>query len=110
MKQEDMPEIVGPILNYRDYEDHGRECLMTLNPYGLRIPSYSMFNPTRFRKYFPLGCTAMFFGGEMIHDARKLNLRRKVKGFWEVHALLAGAVVVVIFALIAVWLAPLGNG
>jgi hypothetical protein len=69
-----------------------------------------MFNPTKFRKYFPLGCTGMFFGGEMIHDARKLNLRRKPKSFWDVHALLAAAVVISIFSLLVAWLFPLGSG
>jgi hypothetical protein len=103
------PRTVDPILNYRDYEDHGRDCLIALNPDGLRIPSFNLFNPTKFRKYFPLGCTSMFYGGELIHDARKLNLRRKAKGFWEVHALLAAAVVVDIFALIVVWLFPMGG-
>lgn len=104
----DIPRVVDPILSYSDYEGHGRACLTALYPEGIKIPTFMQFNPGKFHKYFPHGCSAMFFGGELIHDARKLNLRRKAKSFWEVHALLAAAVVVDIFALIVVWLFPMG--
>lgn len=102
------PQVVRPIEDCEAYETYGRKCLSVINPDGLEFPSYSMFDPQKFRKYFPRGCSAMWFGGELIHDARKLNLRKKEKGFWEVHAFLAGAIVIGMIALIVSWLFPIG--
>ena len=102
------PHIMKPIENCEAYQTYGRKCITALFPGGLEIPSFSMFNPNKFRKYFPRGCSGMFFGGELIHDARKLNLRRKEKGFWEVHFFLASAFVISLIALVAAAFFPLG--
>ncbi len=102
--------VVKPMEDCGAYEVYGRKVLEQLYPEGLDIPPYNIFNPNRFRKYFPKGCSGMWFGGELIHDARKLNLRRKEKGFWEVYTflLLAGGIALV--AIIAAWLFPLPAG
>jgi hypothetical protein len=102
------PHVVQPIADAESYEEFGRSCLEHINPDGLSFPSYSMFDPQKFRKYFPRGCSGMFFGGELLHDARKLNLRKKQKGFWEVHAFLAGAIGIGMIALLVAWLFPMG--
>jgi hypothetical protein len=98
---------IQPIEDAKSYEEYGRTCLEHLNPDGLYFPSYIMFDPQKFRKYFPRGCSGMFFGGELIHNARKLNLRKKQKGFWEVHAFLAGAVGIGMIALVGVFFFPM---
>jgi len=102
------PHIVQPIEDCAAYEAYGKKCLMVTHNDGLTIPPYSIYNPNRFRKYFPRGCSGMFFGGELIHDARRLNLRRKPKGFWEVHAFLMMAGGIAMIALLVAWLFPMG--
>lgn len=103
------PIVVQPIEDCEAYEMYGRKCLQVINPEGLKIPSYSMFDPSKFRKYFPRGCSSMWFGGELIHDARKLNLRRKAKSFLEVHAFLIMSFGIAIISIMAAWLFPLGG-
>jgi len=103
------PKVIKPIEDCNAYEIYGRQCLQVINPDGIQIPSYNIYNPNKFRKYFPRGCSAMFFGGELIHDARKLNLRRKPKGFWEVHAYLMMAGGIAMIALLVSWLFPIGG-
>ena len=106
-------QIVGtdnqaePIGGFEDYENRGQEDLITLHPNGLEIPAYNIYNPNRFRKYFPQGCSAMFFGGELIYAARNMNIDRKEKGFWEVHAFLALAGGIGLLAIVVAWLVPL---
>jgi hypothetical protein len=102
------PHVVKPIENAEDYEQFGRTCLEATNPDGMYFPSYYMWDSQKWRKYFPRGCSGMFFGGELMHDARKLNLRKKQKGFWEVHAFMAGAVGIGMIALLVAWLFPMG--
>lgn len=102
------PQVVKPIENCDAYEMYGRKCLQATHPDFLEIHPYNIYNPNRFRKYFPRGCSSMFFGGELIHDARKLNLRRKPKGFWEVHAFLMVAAGISMIALLVAWLFPMG--
>ena len=102
------PQIVQPISDASSYNKYGRTCLANLNPDGLSFPSYGMFDPQKFRKYFPRGRSGMFFGGVLLYDSRKLNLRKKQKGFWEVHAFLAGAIAVGMIALIGVCFFPMG--
>ena len=102
------PQIVQPIGDAEAYNKYGKACLMNLNPDGLTFPSYGMFDPQKFRKYFPRGRSGMFFGGVLLYDSRKLNLRKKQKGFWEVHAFLAGAIAVGMIALIGVCFFPMG--
>lgn len=103
------PQTVQPIEDCDAYERYGRKCLQVTHPDGLTVPAYNIYNPNRFRKYFPRGCSGMFFGGELIHDARKLNLRRKPKGFWEVHAFLMMAGGISMIALLVAWLFPMGT-
>ena len=95
------------ISNFDDYENYGKDDIETLNPNGLTIPSYNIFNPNRFRKYFPQGCSAMFFGGELIYAARNMNIDRKEKGFWEVHMFLTLAVGLGFLMIIVAWFVPL---
>jgi hypothetical protein len=104
------PKVIKPIEDCAAYETYGRQCLQVINPDGIQIPPYNIYNPNKFRKYFPRGCSGMFFGGELIHDARKLNLRRKPKGFWEVHAFLMMAGGIAMIALLVAWLFPIGTG
>lgn len=103
------PQIIQPITDCDAYEKYGRKVLEHLNPDGLSYPSYTMFNPSLFRKYFPRGCSSMWFGGELIHDARKLNLRRKEKSFLEVHAFLMMCGGISIISIMAAWLFPIGG-
>jgi len=103
------PIVVQPIDDCESYESYGRKCLHVINPNGLITPSYNIFDPNRMRKYFPRGCSGMWFGGELIHDARKLNLRRKIKGFFEVHAFMLMATGIGIISIMAAWLFPLGG-
>jgi len=104
------PRVIKPVEDCNAYEVYGRQCLQVISPEGLTISAYNIYNPNRFRKYFPRGCSAMFFGGELIHDARKLNLRRKPKSFWEVHAFLMMAGGIGMIALLVAWLFPIGTG
>ena len=101
------PQIVQPIGDAEAYNKYGKACLMNLNPDGLSFPSYGMFDPQKFRKYFPRGRSGMFFGGVLLYDSRKLNLRKKQKGFWEVHAFLAGAIAVGMIAIVGVCFFPM---
>jgi hypothetical protein len=109
---EDQPKLTTgltaqPVSGFEDYENYGREDLESLHPNGLETPAYNIFNPNRFRKYFPQGCSAMFFGGELIYAARNMNIDRKEKGFWEVHAFLALAGGIGLLAIVVAWLVPL---
>lgn len=97
----------SPVGDFDDYEDYGHDCLETLHPNGLDKPSYSIYNPNRFRKYFPQGNSAMFFGGELIYAARNMNIDRKEKGFWEVHTFLILAGGIGLLMIVAAWLVPL---
>lgn len=98
-----------PIDSYREYERCGHKILKILMPDGVPIPSYCLYNPVKFRKYFPKGCSAGFFGGELIRDSRKLVVLRPEKSFWEKMIPLAGLVIVDVIALIAAWNIPLGR-
>ena len=100
--------IVQPINNYIDYESYGRELLQLANPDGLTMKTYNIFSNIRFLKYFPLGCSHMFFGGELTFDARNLALHKKEKSFWEKYMFLGASVIVVVIAFLAVWMVPLG--
>ena len=101
------PKVLKPIENYLDYEAHGRTDLQVVNPEGLWIRSFNIFSNIRFLKYFPLGCSHMFFGGELLQDAKRLKRHTKEAGFWEKHALLAGAIIVVVLLNIVAWMIPL---
>jgi hypothetical protein len=103
------PVVIQPIEGFISYDDHGKKCLQVMNMDGLKIPPYNIFNPNRFRKYFPKGSSAMLFGGESIIDARDWNVDKKEKSFWEIHAFLLMAAGIGLIAIMAAWLIPL-NG
>jgi hypothetical protein len=100
--------VMKPVEKFGQYVDYGRDVLYQMYPYGLETPSYSMFAPNRFRKYFPTGNTSTHFGAENIMEARDMNIDRKEKGFWDVHALLAASVVIGLIGFVAVAFFPMG--
>lgn len=100
-------KVVKPVNNYNDYEEYGRELLQQIHPEGLVIPSYSIFDPNKFRKYFPKGFTATFNGGIFIRAARKLKVMTKVTGFWEQTIRLGIFMVTGLIAIIAAWMVPI---
>lgn len=65
--------VVKPISSFRDYEVFGRRILEAIFPDGIPIPSYSIFNHTRFRKFFPKGRDADLKGGVFLRKASKLR-------------------------------------
>lgn len=102
-------ESIRPIKNYDDYECYGRSVLEALHPEGLKVPSYWIFDPDKFKKYFPPGLTATFHGGIIIRDARSLNLGNNKQSFWEKmlpFGILCG--ISMLFVL-AAWMVPLGR-
>jgi len=103
------PRVIKPIIGFLSYEEYGRKCLETLNPDGVKIPPYNIFNPNRFRKYFPKGCSGVLFGGELITEARDWNIDKKEKSFWEIHAFLFMAMGIGLIAIMAAWLFPLSG-
>ena len=105
----DKPIVVQPIVDYPSYDTCGRKCLMHLNPDGLEYPAYNIFNPVRFRKYFPLGNSAKHFGGDLIEGSRDLRIRKKEKSFLERYSvfLICGGVAIIM--ILAAWFVPLGG-
>ena len=96
-----------PIKNYTDYKAYGRNMLEVSHPEGLRVPVYSIFNPDKFKKYFPSGLTATLKGGIIIRDARELNLGSNKLTFWEKVIPMAMIMVVALIAICAAWFVPL---
>lgn len=107
LKKEHSGVTIQPISNYRDYEEYGRAILEHLHPDGLKIPAYSIYDPNKFRKYFPEGLTATFNGGIFIRDARNLNLGNNKLSFWEKVIPLGLIIGFVIVAIVAAWMVPL---
>ena len=95
------------IKGYDDYADFGRDFLEHIHPNGLEISSYSRLDNLRYLKYYPEGCGAMFFGGELTLDARNLNVHKKEKGFLEKYGLFIGALIFVIIMIGAAGFVPL---
>ena len=100
------PKIIKPIEGFLSYDDHGKACLQTINPDGLKIPPYNIFNPNRFRRYFPKGNSGVLFGGELTLNARDWNVDKKEKSFWEVHAFLMMAMAIGLISIVAAWFVP----
>jgi hypothetical protein len=98
-----------PIKGYEDYMKFGRNRIEATNPDGIRIPSYSIYNPSKFLKYGPPDMSAALSGGIFERDAKKLNSDQPKKSFWEratpllVTGLVCGAIIM------AAWFAPLGK-
>jgi hypothetical protein len=102
-------EVMKPIESFTDYKERGHIILKLRYPEGIPIPAYSIFNPTKFRRYFPKGRDATFFGGVLLRKSRKLKMRVPEKGFWEKILPIAVPLVLVIIAIIGAWAAPLGK-
>lgn len=102
-------QIVKPIIDCPSYDDHGRTCLMHLNPDGLNYPAYNIYNPTRFRKYFPLGNSATQLGGEVIEDSKEFRVRRKEPGFLEKYMIFGTCAIIGLIIVVAAWFVPLGG-
>jgi hypothetical protein len=107
--ESERPKIMKPVESFGQYDSYGRKCLYNLNPDKLKIQPYNIFDPHKFRKYFPIGNSAMFYGGEMITESRDMNIDRREKSFWEVNAFLMSAAGIGMIALLIAWLAPLGT-
>jgi len=65
--------VVKPISSFNDYKTYGRRVLEAIFPDGITIPSYSIFNHTKFRKYFPKGRDGDLKGGIFLRKASKLR-------------------------------------
>ena len=102
------PQIMKPVESFGEYIAYGRKCLYNQNPDRLAMPPYNIFDPHKFRKYFPIGNTSSFFGGEMVTEARDMNIDRKEKGFWEENMFLMSASGIAMISVIAAWLFPIG--
>jgi hypothetical protein len=101
--------VIEPINDYEDYETHGREALQLVYPDGLPLKSFTIFNNLKFLKYFPKGCSHMFFGGELELESRGLHQSESVESFWEKHTLLIVAGIIALAAMAAAWFVPLGG-
>jgi hypothetical protein len=106
----DYHELAKPIESYSDYRSRGHLLLKLRYPDGIPIPAYSIFNPVKFRKYFPRGRDATFYGGVQIRKARKLQTRIKEKGFWEKTIPLMIIAAIIIIVNIAAWQVKFGPG
>ena len=106
---EELKRPCAPISDSTAYKTFGRELLETLNPDGLWIPSYCLFDSERDNKYKPRGLTARFNGGIFIRQARKLNLGMRVMGWLERHLALGIIVTIGLIAIIAAWMCPMGG-
>ena len=102
------PKVIKPITGFQSYDDHGRKCLESIYPDGLTIPAYNLFNPNRFRKYFPKANSSLLFGGELTLESRDWNVDKREKTFWEIHAFMIMAAGIVMILTMAIWFFPMG--
>jgi hypothetical protein len=109
LKDIEKPKVMKQIESFDQYDKYGRSCLYHINPAGLTIPAYNIFNPNKFRKYFPIGNTSMSYGGEIIMKSRSISLNKTEAGFWDKHAFLMIAAGVAGICVIGAWLFPLGG-
>jgi hypothetical protein len=72
--------VVKPITCFTDYENYGRKLLEMVFPDGLPLDSFSIFDHTLFRKYFPKGRDADLSGGIFLRKSRKLKPKTKDQG------------------------------
>ena len=108
-KKENPGKVVESIKDYDDYTHFGRKILELKHPQGLRIPAYVIFDPQRFRKYFPKGLTAMLNGAELMMDARALKITQRQQTFWEKFLPLGMFLTFAIIAMIIAFMVPLGK-
>jgi len=103
----DIKEI-KPITSYSEYEKCGQKFLRILWPKGIPVPSYSIYNPTKFSRYFPKGRSAGLQGRILIRESRELK-EDMPKPDWKEKLIQMGAIVVIsLFLLVVAWMAPLG--
>ena len=95
------------ILDADTYDKTGRELMTNLWPEGVRKPAYEIFNPNKFRKYFPRGCGAMFFGGELYRDSSKLNTNETPENWVSKNAILGAALIIALVAIIVAFYLPI---
>lgn len=100
-------ELCVPITDSDVYDVTGRKLLQNIYPENIPIPSYNNFDPNRFQKYFPRGCSAMFFGGELIEDARRLNQNEDKANWIDKNIPLFIAVVFVLIVMAFAFYLPL---
>lgn len=100
---------VSPISSFNDYRNYGRKTLEMLYPEGLPIPSFSMFDHTKFRKIFPKGRDGDLQGGIFLRKSRKLRERIRDEGWLGKVLPLAICVVFVMVMIIGASYAPLGG-
>lgn len=103
------PMIVEPIIDFQTYDHHGRACLFHLYPNGLTYPAFNIFNPTRFRKYFPLGNSSTHLGGELIEESKEFRVKRKDPGLIEKYLIFGTCAMIGLIIVIAAWFVPLGG-
>jgi hypothetical protein len=95
--------------NADSYDRTGRDLLKNLFPENVNILPYNIFAPNRFRKYFPRGCSGMFFGGELIRDAEKLNTNIPERSWIEKNLVLFIAIAFAGIAILTAYYVPLGR-
>ena len=95
------------IKDYDDYVDFGRDFLGRIFKDGIEIPSYTIFDPQKFSKYFPKGLTSMFYGGVIIRNARKKKVTAKQQGILEKYLGLGMFLTIGLICVIAAWMVPL---
>jgi len=100
-------KLIPLIKDYDDYVEFGRVQLEQRFPYGLEIPSYTIFDPQKFAKYFPKGLTAMFFGGVIVRLARKKKVTARPQGLLEKYLGLGIFLTLSLICVIAAWMVPL---
>jgi hypothetical protein len=100
-------KVIPLIKDYDDYVAFGRDELERRHPYGLQIPSYSIFDPQKFVKYFPKGLTSMFYGGVLTRLARRRKVTSTKLGLWERYLGLGMFLTVSLIMIIAAWMVPL---
>ena len=105
-----LPEIAESIIDYTSYDEHGRSNLFSLYPNGLFYPAYNIFNPTKFRKYFPLGDSATHLGGDVIEESKDFRIRRRDPGFMEKYMIFGTCAMFALVMVIAAWFVPLKGG
>lgn len=105
-----LPEIAEPIIDYTSYDEQGRENLFQMYPEGLFYPAYNIFNPTKFRKYFPLGDSATHLGGDVIEESKDFRIRRKDPGLIEKYLIFGTCAMFALIVVIAAWFVPLNGG
>ena len=108
--QKENPEKIVPLIkDYDNYVEFGREELEKNNPFGIRIPAFTIFDPQKFSKYFPKGLTAMFFGGVIVRLARKKKVTAKQQGLLEKYLGLGMFLTISVLCVISAWMVPLGK-